>query len=148
MLHLLRYKHSSLHSIPSTFLKHQAELVICQLQNGCGVEHKAKRYAGLNPSNPGVSCTAVGILQHGITTRVSPAGVTGDEIWLTNVDPPWHPNAIPQGHRSGHRSPTGAKLHLTAYCKYLGQAKAPEIHNIRGPCWVAESVLTELKFSQ
>lgn len=148
MLHILRYKHSSLHGIPPTFMKHRVELAVCQLQNGCGGEHKAKQCAGSNTSSPRVSCTPVGILQHGITSRAAPPGVTGDEMWLRNVDLLWDlplpPNTIPQG----HRSPTGTKLHLTAYYKYLGQAKALEIYNIRGPCWVAESVLVEFKFSQ
>jgi len=33
-----------------------------------------------------VSCTAVSILNCGITNRASHPEVTGEEIWLTNID--------------------------------------------------------------
>lgn len=76
----------TLPTIPSTFMKHQVELVICQLQNGCRGEQKAKQYVGLNTSGLRVSCTATGILQCGITTRASPPGDNGDAMWLANVE--------------------------------------------------------------
>lgn len=52
MLHIVRCDRSSRHGIPSTFTKHQAELVLHQLQNGCGEDHKAKHHAGLTASCP------------------------------------------------------------------------------------------------
>lgn len=118
------------------------ELIISQHQKGYGGEHKAKQYAGLKTSSLRVSCTAPGILQHGITARASPPGVTADEVDKRRLP-------VISTLASSCRS---TKAQITCRSQVtsdsLLQIPCPEIHNIRDLCWVAEPILVEFKFSQ